>query len=104
MTVAVLAKHYSDLPSSIPSPFHGGGAAHGFGNKNQLWLMVFIQAWIYCLMSLFELMPATGTVDQNSRMGTEARGRVLLFAKVFMGWFKVAVMAVFLLWIGSYVM
>ena len=104
MTVVVLATHYSALPASIPSPFNGGGDAHGLGNKNQLWLMVFIQTWIYVLLSLFNLMPSTSTVDQNSSMSTEARAKVLSFAKVFMGWFKVAVMVMMFLWIASYVM
>ncbi len=66
--------------------------------------MVIIQAWIYVLLSLFNLMPATSTVDQNSLMSTEARGRVLSYAKVFMGWFKVAMMAMMFVWIASYVM
>ena len=66
--------------------------------------MVFIQTWIYVLLSLFNLMPSTSTVDQNSSMSTEARAKVLSFAKVFMGWFKVAVMVMMFLWIASYVM
>ena len=102
-TVVVLAMHYSALPPRIPSQFNGGGDAHGFGNKNQLWLMVFIQAWFYVLMSLFNLMPATSTVNQNSSMSPDARAKLLSVAKVFMGWFKVTIMAVILIWIASIV-
>ncbi len=66
--------------------------------------MVVIQAWIYVLMSLFNLVPATSTVDQNPSMSPDARAKLLPFAKIFMGWFKVAILAMMMIWIASFVM
>jgi len=38
----LLSLRYSALPAVIHSPFNGGGDAHGFGDKTQLWLLAIL--------------------------------------------------------------
>ena len=94
-TGLILAAHYSRLPKMIHSPFNGGADANGMADKSQLWLLLFMQAFLYALMSLFNLLPDTGV--KSSAPGRQ-QFQPMMLARIGMGWIKVFVMSLVLLW------
>ncbi len=94
-TGLILAAHYSRLPKMIHSPFNGGADVNGMADKSQLWLLVFIQAFLYALMSLFNLFPDTGVTYSAPSM---QQFRPMMLARIGMGWIKALVMFLVLLW------
>jgi hypothetical protein len=47
----LLSLRYSTLPAMIHSPINGGGNAHGFGDKNQLWLLAILSLIGYIFLT-----------------------------------------------------
>ena len=99
-TVLLLGVRYSALSRMISSPFNGGGDANGMADKSQLWLVVFIQGFLYGLMSLFNLFPDIGPTSTAAK---ENSLPPMMIARMAMGWIKVVVMALALFWMLSLV-
>ena len=56
---AIIAINYSGLPDVIPNHFDLNGLPNQYGSKNSLWAVVAVSVFIYTLMGIIAMFPAS---------------------------------------------
>jgi hypothetical protein len=81
------------LPARIPTHFDAVGQADGWGTPGMLWLLAFVAAVIYALMTMVARYP--GAFHFPGRTSPGARHQLERIALRMMGWLKAEVMGLF---------